>query len=165
MKIEVGQDGVTRVSSDKPLTGCEYIVLSKTVIHNPRHIEGHPLFTAPWSVDYYEDVYGVGLWSVRSAEGHLIIQPGEHNQAWCESLVRSRNSGTVEEDVAYQIAIKGRAIDGARVEVDRVRAHFTDELNRVMKTNRSLQNAIVAARVSGSTLLLPAWCQADWETP
>lgn len=148
----------------KYLTGCEFMVLGKSIIPDPRYIEGHPLFTAPWSVESYTNICDKMVWCVRSAEGHLIIQPGEHNQEWCEALARSRNSGTVQEDVAYQIAIKERGLVGAMEQVDRVRTHFTAELSRVMETNRILQNSIVVARNSRSTLNLPAWCNMD-QTP
>jgi hypothetical protein len=145
-------------------TGCEMVVAEGLRTRaNPRFVEGLPLFVAPWAVASYKNVSDEVVWYVTSGEGFMIIPPGEHNQDWCEALVRSRNSGTVGEDLTYQMEMNRRALEGARAEVDRVRSHFQREMDGVMKTNRSLQTAIVEARKTGSTLLLPDWCQPDDE--
>jgi hypothetical protein len=154
--------GIGATRADEPLTGVEVIEgAGLRTRRHPRHVEGLPLFAAPWSVDSYANVAGDVVHCVRSAEGFVIIQPGEQNEAFCRAIVRSRNEATVADDIAYERAISERALAGAREEVDRVRAHFHAEISRILDTNRSLQDAIVKARKSGRVDDLPKWCQGS----
>lgn len=116
------------------------------------------LFPAPWRVDTYLTADDRRVFMVRAADGMVILQPGQ-SKAFCEAIVRSRNEGTDAESIASVERRYQLALDAAREEVDRVRAHFRAETARALETNRHLQDAIVEARRTGSVLCLPAWCQ------
>jgi hypothetical protein len=131
---------------------------------DPRHIEECPPFPAPWKVESWITPGGETMWSVWAADQRIVIQPTP-DEAFCRAIVRSRNEGTAEEDMAYARARFDQAIAGCRQEIDHVRTHFQAEIDKVLETNRRLQDAIVEARAKGSTEGLPAWCQSSEDEP
>lgn len=105
-----------------------------------------PRFPAPWRVDSITDIYDQIKYGVRSHDHHVVIRVGEMSLADCEAVVRSRNEGTAEEDVASVQARWQAALDHALAETKRVRAHFHEECS-------ILSAALDAARASGDEAL------------
>jgi hypothetical protein len=138
--------------------------MSANPFPNPDLIEGHPPYPSPWRVASFVSAYGTTFHSVVAADRMPVI-PASEDEAFCAAVVRSRNEGTDEEAIAYVKARWQRALDDAHQTTERVRVHFQAELSKVMETNRSLQDAIVLARESGSVLTLPTWCQPSEEAP
>jgi hypothetical protein len=104
-----------------------------------------PPFPAPWRVDGYTTHDGRTVWSVRSADHGMIIQPGDH-EAFCRAVVRSRNEGTVEADVEAVRTRYQAALDRCHAETDRLREKWHEESGKLIDTNYRLQLKLLTLR-------------------